>query len=177
MVLQFGVVRRLGLGGLVLQYRNEVLSLGAQLRLATHYEARGDIDAAIARYRAILITEPDHVVVLNNLAYSLTERKGQPKEALPLAERAYKLAGQSPAIADTLGWTHYKLGDHASALPLIERAAKANTQSAEIQLHAAFVHAALGNLAAARTYLDTALKLDPKLGDRDDVKTLAAKIR
>jgi len=38
------------------------------------------------------------------------------------------------------------------------------------------VHAAMGTLPAARTYLDAALKLDPTLGDRDDVKALVAKV-
>ena len=149
----------------------------AQLRLATAAELRGDTDAAIGRYRAILAVEPNNPIALNNLAYSLADKKGDAKAALPLAEQAYKLTGQSATVADTLGWVHYKLGDHAAALPLLERAAKAAPTSADIQIHAAFVHAALGNLPAAKTYLDAALKLDPKLGERADVKELQGRIK
>lgn len=177
--------------------------IGAQFRLATTYEVRGNFDAAIVRYRAMLATDPDNVIALNNLAFSLAERKGQFKEALPLAERAYSLSvqlagkpsggvvfdnlvynllsdfrGQAllAGVADTLGWVHYRLGDYAAALPLLDAAAKAAPKSADMQVHAAFVHAALGDLPAARTYLEAAMKLDPKVGDKDDVKALVAKI-
>jgi tetratricopeptide (TPR) repeat protein len=149
----------------------------AQLLLALAAEAKGDLDDAIARYRAVIAVEPDNVSVLNNLAYILADQKNLPKEALPLAERAYRVSGQSAIVADTLGWAHYKNGDAAAALPYIDRAAKLEPKNVEILLHAATTHAELKDAAAARTYLDAALKLDPKLADRQDVKALILRIR
>ena len=150
--------------------------VAAQLRLATAAEKRNDYDEAIERYRAVLAAEPDHVVALNNLAYALADKKNQAKEALPLAERAYRLSGQAPAVADTLGWVHFKLGDTAHALPLLERAAKGAPANVDILVHAATAHAAVGNSVQARRYLDAAVKADPKAADRSDVKALLGKL-
>ena len=149
----------------------------AQWQLAEAAEARRDFNEAEARYRAILAVEPNNVPALNNLAYSLAERRGAAKEALPLAERAYRLSAQNAAIADTLGWVHFKLGDAAAALPYLDRAVRLEPKSVDILVHAAAVHVSLNNRAQARTYLDSAIKADPKASDRNDVKALMAQIR
>jgi len=60
---------------------------------------------------------------------------------------------------------------------LIEQAAKAEPANLDILVHAAMVNAALNNLTQARAFLDAALKVDPKVIDRADVKVLAARIR
>jgi uncharacterized protein (TIGR03790 family) len=149
----------------------------AQMQLAQAAEARNDDEDAIRRYRAIVAVEPDNVAALNNLAYVLADRRNGAKEALPLAERAYRLSGQSAAVADTLGWIHYKLGDAPTAIRYVDRAARLAPTSLEILIHAGMVHAGAKSLSQARTYLQAALKLDPKAADRDDVKALAARIR
>jgi hypothetical protein len=94
------------------------------------------------------------------------------KEALPIAELAYKLS-QSALVADTLGWIHHLLGDNKSALPLIEQALAGNPKHAEILLHAAFIHAEVDRLRA-RQELDAAIQIDASLGDRIDVQKLRA---
>jgi uncharacterized protein (TIGR03790 family) len=149
----------------------------AQIQLAQAAEVAGNVDEAIVRYRAVLSHDRDHVVALNNLAYLLADRKGEAAEALPLAERAYRLAGQSAAVADTLGWIHYRLGNPAAALPYLDRAARLESTNADILLHAATAHASLNSLAQARIYFDAALKLDPKAIERDDVKALRERIK
>ncbi|HEX5069587.1 MAG TPA: TIGR03790 family protein [Vicinamibacterales bacterium] len=151
--------------------------VAAQLKLAQMAEAQNRFDDAIQRYRAVLATEPGNIAALNNLAYQLAERKDGAKEALPLAERAYALSGRAPVIADTLGWVHYQLGELPAALPLIEQAAKAEPSNLDILVHAAMVNAAMNNVPKARAFLDAALKVDPKVIDRADVKALAARIR
>lgn len=148
----------------------------SQMRLATTAEIRNDYDKAIERYRAVLAAEPGHVVALNNLAYTLADKKNRAAEALPLAERAYRLSGQAPAIGDTLGWVHFKLGDTAKALPLLDLAAKGAPANVDILVHAATAHASVGNSVQARRYVDAAIKADPKAADRSDVKALLGKL-
>jgi uncharacterized protein (TIGR03790 family) len=148
----------------------------ANLRLAIMYEGNREYDKAIDRYRRIVAIEPQNAVVLNNLAYDLAEHQHTPKDALPLAERAYRLAA-IPVIADTLGWIQHLLGDDPAAAALVERAAAGEPTNAEILVHAAFVHAALNNLARARQELDAAEKLDPHLADRADIKTLRERLK
>src|SRR5262249_13557365 len=99
-----------------------------------------------------------------------------PADALPLAEKAYGLA-RDTTIADTLAWIHHLLGDEQLALPLINEALAGTKDNAEILMHAAFIHPALGNKTKALSDLDPAVKLDPKLNDRADVKALREKLK
>ena len=148
----------------------------AQMMLAAIYEQDGEYDKAIERYRRILELFPNSPTALNNLAYALAVRKGQPAEALPLAEKAYGVAKGSPNVADTLGWVRHLAGDDAGAIGPLEEALKSAAQNPEIHLHAAVVYAALGKTDQASQALARALKLDPKLASRDDVKSLQSKL-
>ena len=147
----------------------------ANLSLAGMAEERGDYGKAIERYRAILAVDPQNTVALNNLAYGLAERQHAPKEALPFAEKAYRLA-PGPAVADTLGWIHHLLGDDQSAAPLVERAVAGGSTDPDVLIHAAVIHVALGNRVKAKAELDAAEKLDPRVGERADVKALKEKL-
>jgi uncharacterized protein (TIGR03790 family) len=146
------------------------------LRLAARHEARAEFDQAIEQYRAVIAIEPQNAIALNNLAYALAERKQLPKEALPIAQKAYRLA-QTPDVADTVGWIHHLLGDDESALPWLERAAAAAPRSVEILIHAAVVHAALSDLTKARQELQAAETLDPRIATRPDVQQLRARLK
>ncbi len=122
--------------------------LGAQILLAVNYETAGNYDAAIVRYRKVLSLAPDTPLALNNLAYALAVRKGELREAVPLAERARTLAPQSGVIADTLGWIYFISGDAGRALPLLSEAARLEPENAEIREHLATIRAALGSGSA-----------------------------
>jgi uncharacterized protein (TIGR03790 family) len=151
--------------------------LSAHMLLAGMASARGAEDDAIRHYRLALQADPNHVAVLNNLAYALADKRNAAAEALPLAEKAYRLSNQAPIVADTLGWVHFKLDNLAAALPLIERAAAALPSQVDVLVHAAAVNVAANNRDRAKTFLDAAIKADPAAADRDDVKAIRAKIR
>lgn len=147
----------------------------ANMNLAEIYQAKGDADAAIDRYNRVLASDPRNVAALNNLAYALAMDKQSPKDALPFAERAFRLA-PIPLVADTLGWIHHLLGDDAAAAPLVERALAGAADNPDVLLHAAFVHTELNEMARAAKELDAAEKLDPKLSQRADVKALRERL-
>jgi tetratricopeptide (TPR) repeat protein len=147
--------------------------LPIQTQLAGLYETQGAYDKAIDRYRRILAVDKNNSIALNNLAYALAVRANAPKDALPLAQQAFRQA-PTPVVADTLGWVDHLLGDEYAAQSLLERAAAALPGNAEILFHVASVHAALGQKARAKQELDSAEKLDPQLASRADVKALRA---
>ena len=124
----------------------------------------------------MLETEPNNVVTLNNLAYHLAVRKNQPKEALPLAQRAVSLAPNVGVILDTLAWTEHLLGDNLSAARRLADAVRRDPENAEIRLHAAIVYAANAARALAEVELKEALRLRPSLEDSADVRELRARI-
>ena len=147
-----------------------------QLRLADLLNADGEYDAAIEHYRAVVRVQENNVVALNNLAYLLAVEKHSLPEAKDLADRALRLAPREPSIADTAGWIAYLSGDYQRASSLLAQAAGGLPNNPEIHLHASFAYEASGARAAAATELETALRLNPKLGDREDVRELQRKL-
>ena len=147
------------------------------LTLALLYEQFAEYDKAIERYRRVLEIQPDNVIALNNLAYAIAVRRNAPKEALPLAEKAYALAGRNPSIADTLGFIVHLAGDDRRAKGLLAEAIQGAPQVANVRVHAATVLAALGEKDAAQQELAKALELDPKLAGNDEIGQLRKKLQ
>jgi uncharacterized protein (TIGR03790 family) len=140
--------------------------------LAAAFEQVRKYPEANQAHRRILTLDPDDLPALNNLAYNLAVYQNQPKDALPLAARAARLAKRDPLIDDTLGWVHHLLGDDQQALRLLEPALRALPASAAIQLHAAVVFRAVGRLDDARKALDAAGQLDPSLRETTEFRAL-----
>lgn len=146
--------------------------VAAQHALAGLYEAAGESQRAMAVYRAVLKAAPNEALALNNLAYALAVREGNLAEALPLAERARKLAPRSGAVADTLGWIHFMRGDLGRAGPLLAEAVRLSPENAEVRLHLAQALVASGDVEAGRKELAKALERAPELRERAEVKRL-----
>ena len=144
--------------------------------LAVLYEGAKRFDDASGRYKQILEFEPNNILTLNNFAYHLAVRTGQPKEALPYAQRAVNLAPNAGTIMDTLAWVEHLLGDDVSAGRRLAAALQSDPGNADIRLHAAVVYAANGARAAAEVELKEALRLNPALEASEEVKALKAKL-
>jgi tetratricopeptide (TPR) repeat protein len=144
----------------------------AHLILATAYEKAGQYDSAIERYRLVLAASPTDLVAGNNLAYALAVYKNAPKEALPIAEKAYTTSKGEARVTDTLGWIHYLLGNTAEAEALIAQAAASAPTNAEIHLHLAYAHLARNRADLGLAALKKSLQLDAALASRGEVKKL-----
>jgi Flp pilus assembly protein TadD len=147
------------------------------LALAQLDEEAAEYDGAIARYRRTLDLQPDHVVALNNLAYTLAIRRNAPAEALPFAQRAAQAAPKSGEILDTLGWTYHLLGSNELALKVLAEAVRLRPASTEIRLHAAVAYEAAGDRERAGAEVKEVIRLDPQLEQRDDVRQLQERLR
>jgi uncharacterized protein (TIGR03790 family) len=146
----------------------------AHALLASIHTTAGEHEKAVERYRRVLAYAPNDPIALNNLAYALAVHLQRPSEALAYAEKAYSIANTSAAIADTIGWIHHLLGDHAAATRLLATAIERDPDAAEIHLHAAIAFAAADRGAEAQAALTRALVLDPSLESRGEIATLRA---
>ncbi len=81
--------------------------------LAGMEDAAGDLEAAEAHYRELLVQLPADVRVLNNLADLLVRRRSG--EALAMAQRAHALAPYRPEVLDTLAAAHAASGQMRAA--------------------------------------------------------------
>jgi uncharacterized protein (TIGR03790 family) len=121
-----------------------------------------DSTRAVALYRKVVELQPNNALALNNLAYVLATRGGQPQEALPYAARAADMAqGKSAEILDTYGWIHYLLGNPQEARVHLEKAAALRPGSAVLAYHLGATLLKLGRTAEGRRYLERALTLEP----------------
>ncbi|HXI38634.1 MAG TPA: tetratricopeptide repeat protein [Bryobacteraceae bacterium] len=134
----------------------------AQLMLAGIEDSRGNRTAAIGGYKKILETQPDNLLVLNNLAYDLAENKEQQDEALRYAQKAAELAPDAPAVQNTLGWVLYHKGLYSMALPHLEKAADKDP-TARHKCHLAMVYLKMGDQKNGEENLAAAMKLDPNI--------------
>jgi uncharacterized protein (TIGR03790 family) len=144
----------------------------ARVRLAAAQKAEGQVDRAIAHWQAIVNYEPNNATVLNDLAYELATTKGKPQDALLYAERAATIAKSNPQIVDTLAWVQYLLGKTAEATLTIRRARALTGDDADILFHSALILAAAKDNAGASSELAAAVKANPELAKREDVKKL-----
>ena len=148
--------------------------LGAQTQLAELYASRQEYEKSIDRYRRIVAVDDKNQIAMNNLAFYLAEFGHRPQEALPIAQRAYRLSPE-PTISDTVGWVHHLLGDDNAAVPFINFAVSQLPQNADVLIHAATVHAAVHETGRARAELETAEKLT--LSDRQKAAAEALRLK
>lgn len=87
-------------------------------RLQGHYA-----DAA-KLYSNVLAQQPDNPLILNNLAWTLSEDLNQPTEGLARIETAMKQMGRNAALLDTRGTIFSHLGKHNEAIADLEAAAQ-----------------------------------------------------
>lgn len=141
------------------------------LYLAERQLADKDYKGAAAQLQAILKQNPNNAIALNNLAWAYQQDKDP--RALPTAEQAYRLAGNSPAVLDTLGWLLLERGDVARALPLLQKAASL-TPEPGIRYHFAVALQKSGDKENARK---TLLELLGKGGHFQDAPAARALLK
>lgn len=72
--------------------------------------------------RAVLEKNPEDPNALNALGYTLADRfPMRLQEAKKLLDKAMELKPDDPAIMDSYGWLHYRLGDYETALRYLRR--------------------------------------------------------
>ncbi|MEX5745743.1 XrtA/PEP-CTERM system TPR-repeat protein PrsT [Massilia sp. X63] len=140
------------------------------LLVADGYLAKRQFKQAITSLESIVKVNPSNAAALNNLAWAYQQEKDA--RALPTAEQAYKLAGQNPAIMDTLGWILVEKGDTARGLDLLRKAVAAVPDAEDVRYHLAAALAKSGDKAGARKELEKALASGKPFAMMDEAKSL-----
>jgi len=141
---------------------------------ASALQEAGNLQSAVTQYQKLLAERPNDVVVLNNLAWS-AQQLGR-ADAVGYAERAYKLAPETPAIADTLGWLLVSEGDVQRGLPLLEQAVAKAPHLAEIRYHLGVALYRVDQKSRAKAELKRALEMDDSFPGADEARNLLSKI-
>jgi len=147
---------------------------GVDAVIGTLQDQSGDKNAAIVSYRKALAEIPDNPLVLNNLAYLLTETGGDLKEANRLATEGLRKAPRNPSVQDTLGWVEVQQGNLSAALPVFSSLTRENPDNAIFRYHFAVALLKSGDRAGAKRQLEAALAKQPPQPVEKDIRALLA---
>ncbi len=111
-------------------------------------------------YERALRIDPGFPLVLNNYAYSLSERKLQLDRAEKMSRASLEKDSLNSSYLDTYGWILYQRGKYAEALPYIQKAVDLGDASAVVLEHLGDVFAKLGRADEAKKYWMMAFEKD-----------------
>ncbi len=105
---------------------------------------------------------PLQLGVANDLGYLLAEHQpGKLDEAYSVAQAAWKMSDQMPALLDTMGWIEYRRGNKQAALDHLTKAIPFLSNVPEVHYHLGVVYRDLGNVEWARRHLERAAQDKP----------------
>ena len=125
-------------------------------------ERLDDLTLAEADLRRIVSEDPNNFHAWNALGYTLADRTDRLVEALEYIEKAVALAPDEPAVIDSLGWVHYRLGNLEQAAQHLRRAYDLSRGDAEVAAHYGEVLWRQGKRSEARALWEKARRNDPE---------------
>ncbi|MBN1344178.1 MAG: tetratricopeptide repeat protein [Phycisphaerae bacterium] len=140
--------------------RPALLSYLGTLRLM-----QGQDKQAAELFRKALEADKDYLIALNNLAFVLSERLRQPKEALAYARRAAELNPNAVGVLDTLGWCLTLTGDYDGALAVLEEA-YSKVPIVSVCYHLAETYRRIEKPGEARRYAEQGLETATQTKDQ-----------
>lgn len=114
--------------------------------------SKKDLPTAERRYAELLTIEPKNVLAMNNVAWLMVERRA--KDALAMAERAYRAAPGNPLVLDTLAHALATEGQLAKAIEVQRKAVSLGPTQDQYRLHLARLLVRTGDKAGARKELE-----------------------
>jgi Flp pilus assembly protein TadD len=145
------------------------------VNLAQALTIAGKTNEAKAPYRRALALKPDNPGVLNNLAFTMLETGENADEALELAQRGLRLAGDPKlknSLSDTVGWAYLKKKMYDAALQTFQPLVKANPANATFHYHLGATFYEKGDKRQARIELESALAAKPEASDESKIRQL-----
>jgi tetratricopeptide (TPR) repeat protein len=125
------------------------------------YEKLGFIAKSDRLYEIGISRLPANDLLLNNYAYSLSERDTLLERALKMSQKAVAMAPENGAYLDTIGWIYFKLNQFQEAEKYIKKAIKHKENSAVVFEHLGDVYYKMQQIELAIIQWQTALKLEP----------------
>ncbi len=143
--------------------------------LAESLIKRKQHQAAVEQYLILNKGNPNNLLILNNLAWSLAESGD--RRALGFAEQALKLKPDNPAVMDTLGWILVQQGQTERGIKLLQQALAKTPDMTEIQFHLAAALARSGDPVRARGELERLLATGVAFPQEQEARALLKQLQ
>jgi len=159
--------------------KNEPLSIEAIGALAILLEMSDRSAESAELYQQLLEIEPRNLIAINNLAWIMSEDKGQYQQALELAQKGLELNPNYIDLIETRGVVYYRLGELNKAVQdltkCVELYPDTVPQAVIARFHLARTSAELGKKEEALRYLNQALELEITIGGLSTTELTEAK--
>jgi tetratricopeptide (TPR) repeat protein len=131
------------------------------LGLASVRERQGRYEDAITVYEQQITSHPDNVIVVNNLAALLADHRTDEASLRKAKEISGMLAASTqPALLDTLGWVHYRLGEYDQAVEVLSGVVEKAPDVPVFRYHLGMAYYKQGDNSAAKNILSEAVAED-----------------
>ena len=121
------------------------------------YEKLGNMEEAKVSFNQALNVNPNYEDAANELAYILADEGRELESALAWARLARKKQPENPAMADTLGWVYYKVGNHVLARDQLEFAVSKQPENPTFLYHLAMIYKETKQINKAQSALKKAI--------------------
>jgi predicted Zn-dependent protease len=148
----------------VLAQAPEVDELMVWKAMLVHLEGR--FEEEVRCYRSVLARKPQDTLVLNNIAWALSEGVHQPSEALGMIDTVVRLAGRNPNNIDTRGVILTRLGRHDEAIEELNWVVQAEPTGVHLY-HLVHAYHAAGKENEFRASLEQMRKVGVTITDLD----------
>ncbi len=129
--------------------------------LGLAYDKLKQFDRFVTELEEAIRLDPKYAEALNYLGYTYAEKDMKLDEAMDLIKRALAVKPDDGAYVDSLGWTHFKLGQWDDAVRELERAISLLPDDAVIHEHLGEAYLKKSRRDEARESWLRALELDP----------------
>ena len=136
--------------------------INALSSLASTFDALKRYPEADRSFEAALKLDSANAMVLNNYAYSLSERGEQLDRAYAMSKESLSKDSANGSYLDTFGWIYFKLGNYVEAEKFVKRAIEAGETSSVVYEHLGDIYAKLSQTDKAKEYWAKALEQDSK---------------
>ena len=130
-------------------------------QIALIYDSQKNFKMSDSLYTHALNLDSTNALLLNNYAYSLSERGIKLDEALKMSKIAVEAEPKNASYLDTIGWIYYMMGNLNKAKNYIEESLKHDPESATVVDHLGDVLFKLGDKTKAMENWKKAAKLEP----------------
>jgi len=146
----------------------------AKMLLADAYYRLEDYMNSDAIFEALIESDPDNYMVLNNYSYYLAERGEKLEEAKLWSRKTIDNNPDNATFLDTYAWILYQIGEYAEAEKYILMAMdKGGENDPEVNEHAGDIQAAMNATEVATAYYQKAIMVG---GDRQNLESKIDKL-
>ena len=154
----------LALDGFIKSNRAGLEDIDLQIKIGYCYEKLGQTLLSDSLFLNLIEKHPNNASLLNNYAYTITERESLDvldlRYALSISRKANIIEPDNAAFLDTLGWIYFKLKYFNNALSALKKSIKYDNLNPVIWEHLADVYIKVGKNDKALECYKKALNFD-----------------